>query len=31
VDALKVWLAVAAVPMPRGKSQPNAIRWPDDD
>jgi dihydropteroate synthase len=31
VDALKVWLAVAAVPMPRGKSQANAIRWPDDD
>jgi len=31
LDALKVWLAVAAVPMPRGKSQANAIRWPDDD
>ncbi len=31
VDALKVWLAVAAVAMPRGKSQANAIRWPDDD
>lgn len=31
VDALKVWLAVAAIPMPRGKTQASAIRWPDDD
>ncbi|MET0655519.1 MAG: dihydropteroate synthase [Pseudoxanthomonas sp.] len=31
VDALKVWNAVAAVPMPRGKSQSPTIRWPDDD
>ena len=31
VDALKVWNAVAAVPMPRGKTQTPAIRWPDDD
>jgi dihydropteroate synthase len=31
VDALKVWNAVAAVPMPRGKPQAAAIRWPDDD
>lgn len=32
VDALKVWNAVAAVPMPRktAASAP-AIRWPDDD
>ena len=31
VDALKVWNAVAAVPLPRGKAQTAAIRWPDDD
>ena len=31
VDALKVWLAVAAVPIPKGKSAQPAIRWPDDD
>jgi len=31
VDALKVWAAVAAVPMPRGKPAAPAIRWPDDD
>lgn len=31
IDALKVWLAVAAVPIPRGKPQASAIRWPDDD
>jgi len=31
VDALKVWQAVAAVPMPRGKPQTSAVRWPDDD
>lgn len=30
VDALKVWNAVAAVPMPR-KDSATAIRWPDDD
>ncbi len=30
-DALKVWNAVAAVPMPRGKAAAPAIRWPDDD
>jgi len=31
VDALKVWNAVAAVPMPRAKSAAPTIRWPDDD
>jgi dihydropteroate synthase len=31
VDALKVWNAVAAVPMPRGKSAAPTIRWPDED
>lgn len=30
VDALKVWQAVAAVPMPMAASKPG-IRWPDDD
>ncbi|HEX7802537.1 MAG TPA: dihydropteroate synthase [Pseudoxanthomonas sp.] len=30
VDALKVWNAVAAVPMPR-KDSAATIRWPDDD
>src|SRR6478735_2323390 len=30
VDALKVWNAVAAQPMPRKSSAPT-IRWPDDD
>lgn len=30
VDALKVWQAVAAQPMPKAKAAP-AIRWPDDD
>ncbi|KAF1711194.1 dihydropteroate synthase [Pseudoxanthomonas kalamensis DSM 18571] len=29
-DALKVWNAVAAVPMPRKDAAP-AIRWPDED
>ena len=29
VDALKVWNALAAVPMPRAASKPE-IRWPDD-
>ena len=31
VDALKVWNAVAAVPVPRAKQGAPAIRWPDDD
>jgi dihydropteroate synthase len=31
VDALKVWNAVAAVPMPRATQAAPAIRWPDDD
>ena len=31
VDALKVWEAVAAVPMPRAREDKPAIRWPDDD
>ena len=31
VDALKVWRAVAAQPMPKGKPVAAAIRWPDDD
>ena len=31
VDALKVWAAVAAQPVPRGKPAAPAIRWPDDD
>ena len=31
VDALKVWQAVAAVPLPRVASAAPAIRWPDDD
>jgi dihydropteroate synthase len=30
IDALKVWNAVAAVPVPRAASKP-AIAWPDDD
>lgn len=31
VDALNVWNAVAAVPVPRDtKAQPPAIRWPED-
>ncbi|HXH01106.1 MAG TPA: dihydropteroate synthase, partial [Xanthomonadaceae bacterium] len=30
VDALKVWNAVAAVPMPRAAGS-TQIRWPDDD
>ena len=30
VDALKVWNAVAAAPMPRVDAKP-AIRWPDED
>jgi dihydropteroate synthase len=31
VDALKVWNAVAAQPMPKSKSVAPAIRWPDED
>jgi len=33
VDALKVWNAVAAMPMPKAKANPAApsIRWPDED
>jgi dihydropteroate synthase len=31
VDALKVWEAVAAQPMPKAKSAAPAIRWPDDE
>lgn len=30
VDALKVWNAVAAVPMPRSEAKPS-IRWPDEE
>ena len=30
VDALAVWNAVAAVPMPRGKAAAPGISWPDD-
>ncbi len=31
VDALKVWNAVAAVPLPRAKPAAPTIRWPDED
>ena len=31
VDALKVWNAVAAVPVPRTDAGTPAIRWPDDE
>ncbi|HEY4581811.1 MAG TPA: dihydropteroate synthase [Lysobacter sp.] len=31
VDALKVWNAVAAQPMPRAASASPSIRWPDED
>jgi dihydropteroate synthase len=31
VDALKVWEAVAAQPVPKGKAAAPAIRWPDDE
>lgn len=31
VDALKVWNAVAAVPLPRQAAAAPAIRWPDED
>lgn len=30
VDALKVWSAVAAVPLPRNERAAPAIRWPED-
>ena len=30
-DALKVWEAVAAQPVPRARESAPAIRWPDDD
>jgi dihydropteroate synthase len=30
VDALKVWNAVAAVPMPKPKTTAPSIRWPDE-
>jgi dihydropteroate synthase len=31
VDAVKVWAAVAAQPVPRGRDPAPSIRWPDDD
>ncbi len=31
VDVLKVWAAVAAVPVPRAAGGKPTIRWPDDD
>jgi dihydropteroate synthase len=31
VDALNVWNALVAVPMPRKSSSSSAIRWPDED
>ena len=31
VDALKVWQAVAAQPLPKGKSTAPTIRWPDEE
>jgi dihydropteroate synthase len=31
VDALKVWQALMAVPLPRSGATANAIRWPDED
>ncbi|SOD56962.1 dihydropteroate synthase [Pseudoxanthomonas wuyuanensis] len=31
VDALKIWNAVTAVPVPRGKPAAPSIRWPDED
>ena len=30
VDALEIWNAIAAVPMPRGDKGAPAIRWPED-
>ncbi len=31
VDALKVWNAVAAVPMPRSNRADTGVRWPGED
>jgi dihydropteroate synthase len=31
VDALKVWIAVAAVPVPKARLQSAQPRWPDED
>ena len=31
VDALKVWTAVAAIPMPKARPAAPAIRWPDEE
>jgi dihydropteroate synthase len=31
VDALKVWNAVAVLPLPKAKPASPGIRWPDDD
>ena len=31
VDALKVWNAVASVPMPKAKPAVPGLRWPDED
>jgi dihydropteroate synthase len=31
IDALKIWNAVAAQPMPKSTSAAPAIRWPDED
>lgn len=31
VDALKVWAAIAAQPLPKAKPEAATIRWPDDD
>lgn len=31
VDALKVWDAVATVPMPKAKPTASSVRWPDED
>ncbi len=31
VDALKVWNALAAQPMPKARPSASAIRWPDED
>ena len=31
VDALKVWQAVTALPVPKGKPATPAIRWPDEE
>lgn len=31
VDALKVWAAIVAQPLPKAKPEAATIRWPDDD